>query len=114
MSEACKTEICQSSTAIPYKSSTQVSTGANVNLQYGDSTTGSHAKGPVVMDQVTVAGLSMGSQIFAAVSDTNNVAVSNGGSGIFGLGFPSQRCVYLWSMFSTHLTRREVSSKRLW
>lgn len=92
MSEACRTEVCQSSTAAPYKSSTQVSSGADVDLRYGDSTTGSHARGPVVMDQVTVAGLSMGSQIFAAVNDTNNVAISNGGSGIFGLGFPSQRC----------------------
>ena len=62
-----------------------------MDLKYGDSTTGTHASGPVVMDTVAVAGLAMTNQLFAAVDDTDNSAVQNGGAGIFGLGFPAQR-----------------------
>ena len=63
-----------------------------MNLKYGDSNTGTHAGGPVVLDTVGVAGLSMENQPFAAVNSTDNSAVQNGGAGIFGLGFPAQRC----------------------
>ena len=68
-------------------------TGATVNLTFGDSSTGTFASGPIVTDEVTLAGLSMQNQPFAAVSSTNNNAVLNGGAGIIGLGFPSQRFV---------------------
>ena len=68
-------------------------TGATVNLTFGDSSTGTFASGPIVTDEVTLAGLSMQEQPFAAVSNTNNNAVLNGGAGIMGLGFPSQRFV---------------------
>lgn len=91
MSDACQTRTCKKSTSQPYTSSSGTSTGASVKLQYGDSSTGTHASGPVVLDTVAVAGLSMDSQPFAAVNDTDNSAVQNGGAGIFGLGFPAQR-----------------------
>ncbi|GJE99878.1 acid protease [Phanerochaete sordida] len=93
MSDACKTKSCQKSTSAPYTSSSGQQTGASVNLQYGDSTTGTHASGPVLLDTVAVAGLSMDKQPLAAVNDTNNSAVQNGGAGIFGLGFPGQSFV---------------------
>jgi len=93
MSDACKTSACKASTSNSYKASSGQSTGASVNLQYGDSTTGTHAAGPVVVDTVGVAGLSLPDQVFAAVNDTNNSAVQNGGAGILGLGFPSQSFV---------------------
>lgn len=72
-------------------STSAVQTGASVDLRYGDSLTGTHASGPVVRDTVAIAGLSMEDQLFASVNDTDNSAVQNGGAGIFGLGFPSQR-----------------------
>ena len=72
-------------------STSVVHTGASVDLRYGDSLTGTHASGPVVRDTVAIAGLSMEDQVFASVNDTDNSAVQNGGAGIFGLGFPSQR-----------------------
>lgn len=70
-------------------------TGATVNLTFGDSDTGTFASGPIVSDEVTLAGLSMQEQPFVAVNSTNNNAVLNGGAGIIGLGFPSQRFVVL-------------------
>lgn len=74
-----------------YDPSSATRTEANVDLLYGDSLTGTHASGPVVRDTVAVAGLSLTDQVFASVNDTNNSAIQNGGAGIFGLGFPSQR-----------------------
>ncbi|KAI0688715.1 acid protease [Cytidiella melzeri] len=103
MSDACKTQACLSSTSKPYKAASGSPTGANVNLKYGDSTTGTHATGPVVLDSVTVAGLSLPGQPFAAVNDTDNSAVQNGGAGIFGLGFPSQSFVQA-AVFNTPAT----------
>jgi hypothetical protein len=91
MSDACNTKTCRKSTSQPYESSSGTSTGASVDLRFGDSSTGTNAAGPVVLDTVSVAGLSMDEQPFAAVNDTNNSAVQNGGAGIFGLGFPAQR-----------------------
>lgn len=91
MSDACKTKSCLRSKATPYPANSGQLTGASVLLQYGDSTSGTNASGPVVLDTVTVAGLSMQNQAFASVNETNNSAVQNGGAGIFGLGFPSQR-----------------------
>lgn len=92
MSDACRTKTCKKSSSQPYISSSGNVTGASVKLKYGDSSTGTHAAGPVIQDTVAIAGLSMDYQPFAAVNDTDNTAVQNGGAGIFGLGFPAQRC----------------------
>ncbi|OBZ68749.1 Pepsin-2B [Grifola frondosa] len=93
MSSACQTQACKSSTATPYSTTTFSPVGSSVNLLYGDSTSGTHAAGPVGRDTVVLAGLSMPNQTLAAVNDTNNSAVSNGGAGIMGLGFPAQSFV---------------------
>jgi hypothetical protein len=69
------------------------STGASVLLNYGDSTTGSYAGGPIGTETVTIAGLTLAGQPFGAVNDTNNSALQDGGAGIFGLGFPTLRSV---------------------
>ena len=74
-------------------SASSQNTGAQVALKYGDSLTGTHANGPVVLDTVTLAGITLQNQPFAAINDTNNTAVQNGGAGIMGFGFPSQRYV---------------------
>jgi hypothetical protein len=79
----------------PYPSGNIKLAGGVANLSYGDSSTGTHANGPVAQDVVAIAGLSMAQQVFAAVSDTNSTAVMQGTNGIFGLGFPSERYV-LW------------------
>ncbi|TBU29956.1 acid protease [Dichomitus squalens] len=93
MSSACKTTQCQRSTAQPYDQKTFKSLGNTVQLQYGDSTSGTHASGPVGTDTVTLAALTMQNQPLAAIDDTDNSAVSNGGAGILGLGFPAQSFV---------------------
>ncbi|KAI0270042.1 acid protease [Gloeopeniophorella convolvens] len=89
VSDACKTSVCKGTNMLPYPSANMTAAGGSVNLLYGDSTTGTHATGPVVEDTATIAGLSMPQQVFAAVSDTNNTSVMQGANGIFGLGFPS-------------------------
>ncbi|KAA1469639.1 acid protease [Dentipellis sp. KUC8613] len=89
VSDACKTNVCKTSRMPAYPSSQIKPAGGSVALQYGDSLTGTHAKGPVAQDTASIAGLSMPQQPFAAISDTNNTSVMNGANGIFGLGFPS-------------------------
>jgi len=86
----CKTDACSSSTSPAYPTNSARYTDASVNLRYGDSATGTHALGPIVLDTVGLAGISMGDQPFAAINDTDNSAVQHGSAGLFGLGFPSQ------------------------
>jgi hypothetical protein len=68
-------------------------TGGSVDLHYGDSMSSTYASGPVAQDIAAIAGLSMPQQAFAAISDTNDTVVMEDSNGIFGLGFPSMRCV---------------------
>ncbi|KAI0344431.1 acid protease [Trametopsis cervina] len=113
MSDTCATQTCKSSTSSPYQASSGTSTGASVDLLYGDSTSGTHASGPVVLDTVTVAGLSLPSQPLAAINDTDNSAVQNGGAGILGFGFPSQSFVQaaiVNARFNTPVTTDEFVS----
>ena len=93
VSNACNTTVCQKTNMPPYPSANIKPAGGNVSLSYGDSSTGTHANGPVAQDVGAIAGLSMAQQAFAAVSDTNSTAVMKGTNGIFGLGFPSSRYV---------------------
>ncbi|KAI0667632.1 acid protease [Trametes maxima] len=92
-SNDCQTPQCQQSGAERYDTKTFKPTGNTVNLRFGDSVTGTHAAGPVGRDIVTLAGLTMTDQPVAAINDTDNSAVSNGGSGILGLGFFGQSFV---------------------
>lgn len=91
MSQDCQTTACQRSTAQPYNAKTFKALGTTVSLRYGDSTSGTHASGPVGTDTVTLAALTLQKQPLGAINDTDNSAVSNGGAGILGLGFPGQR-----------------------
>ncbi|KAJ8089250.1 hypothetical protein PM082_014498 [Marasmius tenuissimus] len=70
------------------------STGLNltqtkVQMQYGDSLTGTTATGTIAVDTATLAGIAITNQAFGAVSDTTNSVVQFGAAGILGLGFPS-------------------------
>ena len=91
ISETCVTDLCTNSAATRYPQAEFVSSGVNVTMQYGDSTSGTFASGPIGKDQTTLAGLSVSDQQFVAIDNTTNPTVSFGIAGIFGLGFPSER-----------------------
>ncbi|KIM73674.1 hypothetical protein PILCRDRAFT_722010 [Piloderma croceum F 1598] len=93
ISDGCNTDMCKKSTATPYPASSLTSSGTNVTMSYGDSTTGTYASGPIGMDTATIAGLSVLNQQFAAIDNTTNSAVAFGAAGIFGLGFPSESVI---------------------
>lgn len=65
--------------------------GLDATLVYGDSQTGTHARGIIGYDAVSLAGFTLQDQYFAAINDTNTSVVQTGCSGIFGLGFPLNR-----------------------
>jgi len=64
-------------------------------MNYGDSTTGTYAGGPVGLEKATIAEVSITGQYFAAVNATNNTVVKSGAAGIIGLGFPAGRCIFI-------------------
>ena len=67
-------------------------------MNYGDSTTGTYASGPIGSDVATVAGIAMLHQQFAAINSTTNPVIQYGASGIFGIGFPTGRHVFITSV----------------
>ncbi|KAH9991300.1 aspartic peptidase domain-containing protein [Russula vinacea] len=91
VSDACHTAVCEKTNMPPYPLANVTPAGGSCTLLYGDSSTGTHAIGPVAQDVGAIAGLSMSQQPFVAVYDTNSTSVRNGSNGIFGLGFPSGR-----------------------
>jgi hypothetical protein len=93
VSDAYNTKVCNKMDMPVYPSVNIQPAGGSVDLLYGDSLTGTYASGPLAQDVAAVAGLSMPQQAFAAISNTNNTGVMYGLNGIFGLGFPSARCV---------------------
>ncbi|KAJ7267592.1 aspartic peptidase domain-containing protein [Mycena haematopus] len=91
ISSDCSTNACTKAgqTAhVPTKGLTKI--GPTVTMRYGDSTTGTYATGPLSMDTVSIAGVAIDNQLFAAINDTTNTVVEFGAAGIFGLGFPSE------------------------
>ncbi|KAA1478690.1 acid protease [Dentipellis sp. KUC8613] len=75
-------------------------TGIDVNLQYGDSSTGTFADGPIGQDTAGLAQLTVPNQYFVAVNKTNTNIPMAGSGGILGLGFPLASVI--WSrLFQT-------------
>jgi hypothetical protein len=109
VSDACNSTVCENTNMPPYPSADIKPAGGSVTLLYGDSSTGTHASGPVAQDVAAIAGLSMSQQPFAAISDTNSTAVMHGSNGIFGLGFPSGRCVLPLCVFFVQVLRYNLS-----
>lgn len=70
------------------------SAGIDVSLKYGDSSTRTHAIGPIGTSSMGVAKLKMDGQYFAAIDDTNTTIAATGSAGIFGLGFPIASVVF--------------------
>ncbi|KAI0329324.1 acid protease [Cubamyces sp. BRFM 1775] len=76
-------------TGVPlYSQASFTPTGQDIQLLYGDSYTGTHATGMIGTDTVSIAGMAVPGQYFAAVADTNTTVLETGSAGILGLGFP--------------------------
>ncbi|KAF9444497.1 acid protease [Macrolepiota fuliginosa MF-IS2] len=89
LSDACT--MCCGARAPMYPQSTFNSTGLDVSLLYGDSSTGTYAYGVIGTDIVGLAGMRVAGQHFAAINQTNADIHQFGSSGILGLGFPFNR-----------------------
>ncbi|KAH9846729.1 acid protease [Lenzites betulinus] len=92
----CHTTECALSNAPRYnqlESGSLQPSATAVDLKYGESSTGSYARGLVMRDTVSIAGLTIQDQVLAAVDDTDNYAITNGAAGVLGLGFPAQSFV---------------------
>ncbi|PPQ64155.1 hypothetical protein CVT24_008790 [Panaeolus cyanescens] len=89
ISDTCSINSCEGSTAPRYPTDSMRAAGADVDLFYGDSKTGTFAGGSVALETVCVAGMAMRDQQFLIANDTTNEIVQFETSGIFGLGFPS-------------------------
>lgn len=74
-----------------YPQSTFSSSGLDVEMQYGDSRTGTFARGMIGNDTVGLAGMTLQDQYFAAINTTNTSVLDVGAAGILGLGFPVNR-----------------------
>lgn len=91
VSDRCQNNTCHGQNVSRYPRSSLVPTGADIHIRYGDSFTGTYASGTIGMDTGSIAGISMIQQYFGLINDTTNNVVQFGISGIFGLGFPSER-----------------------
>ena len=74
-----------------YPQSTFESSGLDVEMQYGDSQTGTFAQGMIGNDTVDLAGMTLHDHYFAAINKTNTNVMGVGAAGILGLGFPVNR-----------------------
>ncbi|KAH7909462.1 aspartic peptidase domain-containing protein [Hygrophoropsis aurantiaca] len=93
LSTACGA-VCSSGKEPLYPLSTFHSTNLEAQLLYGDSMTGTHASGPIGFDTISLAGLVLENQYFAAINDTNTAVLETQSAGIFGLGFPLNSIVW--------------------
>ncbi|KAJ6494942.1 aspartic peptidase domain-containing protein [Mycena vulgaris] len=89
ISSNCVANACAKARTTRVPAQSLQTTGANVTMRYGDSTTGTFASGPIAVDTVSIAGVAIQNQLFAAIDDTTNSVVQFGAAGIFGLGFPT-------------------------
>jgi phytepsin len=87
LSDAC-TGNCDASVPL-YPQATFQSTGIDITLGYGDSSTATQAYGLIGKDTAVLAGVTLQDQYFAAINKSN--VILDGTAGIFGLGFPYRR-----------------------
>ncbi|KAH9480354.1 Pepsin A [Psilocybe cubensis] len=90
LSENCHLNSCERANGSRYMSFSSVSSGIDVDMHYGDSSTSAYAFGTVAFDKASVAGITMLDQAFAVIDDTTNHILESTAevSGIFGLSFP--------------------------
>ncbi|EAU86678.2 hypothetical protein CC1G_07336 [Coprinopsis cinerea okayama7 len=105
MSDACTSGCTARGQRAPlYPQATFDSTGLEAALFYGDSMTGTSAFGVIGKDTVSLAGLTLEDQYFAAINRTNTSIIDTGGTGIFGLGFPINSVI--WNTLFTEQQQR--------
>ena len=104
MSDACTTGCTGGGRVYPQASFKY--SGVDVALLYGDSTTGTYADGRIGDDTVSLAGVTLQNQYFSAINRTNTSLVETGAAGIFGLGFPINRCVFDHPIYDFDPTHR--------
>jgi hypothetical protein len=92
LSSSCAAD-CFSATVPLYPKTSFQPSGLAIRLEYGDSMTGTFAQGSIGKDLASIAGFQLQDQYLAAISETNTSVLQRGSSGIFGLGFPVNRCV---------------------
>jgi len=92
LSDACTA--C-SKDVVLYPQATFQPVDLDASLLYGDSLTGTHAFGLIGKDTVGLAGFTLRDQYFAAINNTNTSVQETGSAGIFGLGFPVNRCALI-------------------
>jgi phytepsin len=91
LSSSCATD-CFSATVPLYPQTAFQPSGLAIRLEYGNSLTGTFAQGAVGKDLAGIAGFQLRDQYLAAISETNTGVLQRGSAGIFGLGFPVNRC----------------------
>ncbi|KAG0693293.1 aspartic peptidase domain-containing protein [Suillus ampliporus] len=110
--------LCQGTCSSPsagtalYPPTTFHDMGLDATLVYGDSQTGTHARGIIGYDAVSLAGFTLQDQYFAAINDTNTSVVQTGCSGIFGLGFPLNSVIWTDMFVNQHQVSRRRSLHR--
>ena len=92
LSSSCAAD-CFSATVPLYPQTSFQPSGLAIRLEYGDSLTGTFAQGIVGKDLAGIAGFRLQDQYLAVISETNTTVLQRGSAGIFGLGFPVNRCV---------------------
>ncbi|KAG1851251.1 aspartic peptidase domain-containing protein, partial [Suillus tomentosus] len=107
LSNVCQGTCSSADTAL-YPPNTFHGVGLDAALVYGDSKTGTYARGMIGYDAVSLAGLTLQDQYFAAINDTNTSVAQTRCSGIFGLGFPLNSVIWT-DMF---LNQQQVSRPR--
>ncbi|KAG2138469.1 aspartic peptidase domain-containing protein [Suillus clintonianus] len=103
---------CSSENTALYPPNTFHDMGLDATLVYGDSQTGTYARGVIGYDAVSLAGLTLQDQYFAAINDTNTSVVQSRCSGIFGLGFPLNSVIWTDLFLNQHRVSRRRSLKR--
>ncbi|KAI0051557.1 acid protease [Auriscalpium vulgare] len=109
LSTACATD-CFATSVPLYPPTSFQPTGIAVQLQYGDSLTGTRASGPIGKDTAGIAGFSLDSQYFAAISSTNTSVLETGSAGIFGLGFPINSVIWNQLLSAKYPRARSIRS----
>ncbi|KAI0354103.1 acid protease [Trametes cingulata] len=105
VSDGCSSH-CSATNVPLYSHASLTPAGQDVSLLYGDSRTGTHASGPIGTDTVSIAGLSVAKQYFAAIVDTNTTVLQTGSAGILGLGFPPISLI--WRQLSSSMLNQAM------
>ncbi|TFK17740.1 acid protease [Coprinopsis marcescibilis] len=106
MSDTCTSGCRGEGPVALYPQATLESAGIDARLFYGDSTSGTSAFGVIGKDTVTLAGISLQEQYFAAINSTNTSLIDTGNTGIFGLGFPINSVIWA-NLFAQRIGRTQ-------